>query len=263
MNAIIAPSEDRLVPLAGGFNLRDFGGYATADGRRVKRGMLYRSGTMALLTDEDAATLRSLGIRTVFDLRRADERKAQPTRWHEGSDTVYWSRDYIEESGVLGAMLRDETADAALFQDTMTRIYGRILKDHAPSYAAMFDHLARGDAPLLVNCAAGKDRTGVAVALVLLAIGVSREDVIADYLLTNDHCDWNWRFSIEESRFSRAYRDTPERIMPVLRAESFYLDAMFVALKEQHGGLDGYLKEIGVSDEALGSIRALLVEEPA
>src|SRR3546814_4255016 len=82
----LTPEEGRL-PLESAFNLRDFGGYATADGRCVKRGMLYRSGTMALLTDGDADHLRSLGIRAICDFRRGNERTAEPTLWQDRKST--------------------------------------------------------------------------------------------------------------------------------------------------------------------------------
>ena len=99
-----------LLPLEGGFNLRDMGGYATADGRRVKRGMLFRSGMMSLLTAEDEAHLAGLGIATVCDLRRAGERRRDPTRWCEPAGVFYWSREFDESSGVLGEVLRGALA---------------------------------------------------------------------------------------------------------------------------------------------------------
>jgi protein-tyrosine phosphatase len=215
-------------------------------------------------TDEDAAHLRSLGIRTICDFRRRDERQAEPTLWHEASDTAYWSRDYTEQSGILASLMRDPSVDAAQLRDTMVAIYDELLHDHEASYRAMFDALAEGRSPLLINCAAGKDRTGVGAALVLLALGVSREDVVADYLLTNDLCDWNGRLSRETSAMARLYMADPERLRPLLCADADYLDKIFVALETRHGGVEAYLAgRLGVDAAKLERIRLALTQEAA
>ncbi|RYG98420.1 MAG: tyrosine-protein phosphatase, partial [Alphaproteobacteria bacterium] len=83
-------SASRLLPLEGGYNLRDMGGYAAADGRSVRHGMLYRSGMMSMLTEADERHLAGLGIATVCDLRRAGERTKEPTRWCEPAGVHYW-----------------------------------------------------------------------------------------------------------------------------------------------------------------------------
>ncbi|MET0369868.1 MAG: tyrosine-protein phosphatase, partial [Sphingobium sp.] len=174
-------SIDRLLPLTGGFNLRDFGGYATADGRMVRRGMLFRSGTMSLLTEADCAHLRGLGIRSICDFRRPSERRHEPTRWH-GADVDYYARDYSGSSGVLAEMIKDGTATAHDMRTAMIHLYRTIHVDHAEAYHAMFARLAEGKAPMLINCSAGKDRTGTGAALILALLGVPRDTIVEDYL---------------------------------------------------------------------------------
>jgi protein-tyrosine phosphatase len=255
-----AVATDRLVPLEAGFNLRDFGGYATADGRRVKRGMLFRSGTMALLTQADEERLRALGISGICDFRRQNERLAEPTRWHESAGIAYWSRDYGEVSGILGEMLKDPDATAEDMRNTMIRLYREIPVDHAPSYRAMFGQMAKGDLPILINCSAGKDRTGVGAALILAALGVPRETIDQDYLATNIHADWDMLFSRRDTAVARNARRNPAMMAPLLAADTLYLDALFTVLDADHGGVEGYLASIGVDGPTLAHIRAALVE---
>ena len=169
--AHVAPS--RRLPLERAFNLRDFGGYATADGRVVRQGMLFRSGTMALLSEADAAHLRSLGIRAICDFRRGNERSAEPTVWH-GAEVDYFCRDYSESSGILGEMLKRKDSTAQDMRDAMIGLYRAIPLDHAASYRAMFAQMLAGRLPIIINCSAGKDRTGVGAALILAALGVPR-----------------------------------------------------------------------------------------
>lgn len=251
----------RLLPLQAGFNLRDFGGYPTGDGRAVKRGMLYRSGTMTLLTEADEDHLRALGIRSICDFRRSNERNAEPTRWHEPAGVSYWSRDYVENSGVLSEVLKDTGATPDKMRQAMIHLYREIPADHAPSYSAMFAQLARGDAPLLINCAAGKDRTGVGAALILTMLGVPRALIDEDYLLTNDHADWPMLFGRRNTKVARFARSAPDVIAPLLAADTAYLDAFFDELDLRHDGVDGYLASIGVDSEAKRVIRALLLDQ--
>ena len=255
-----ADHSPRLIPLQASFNLRDFGGYPTGDGRTVKRGMLYRSGTMTLLTDEDEDHLRALGIRGICDFRRPNERRAEPTRWHEPAGIAYWSRDYIESSGVLSDILKDTEATPDKMRQAMIHLYREIPTDHAPSYRAMFAQLARGDAPLLINCAAGKDRTGVGAALVLTVLGVPRPLIDEDYLLTNDHADWPMLFGRRNTKVARFARKAPDAIAPLLAADTAYLDAFFDTLDANHEGVDGYLASIGVDADAKRAVRALLLD---
>ncbi|WIW87945.1 tyrosine-protein phosphatase [Sphingobium sp. V4] len=242
MSGEVVMAGDRL-PLASAFNLRDFGGHATADGRTVRRKMLYRSGTMALLTDRDATQLRAFGIRAICDFRRPNEREAEPTSWH-GADVDYYCRDYRETSGVLGEVLRAGAATAEDMRAAMIALYRSIAIDHAESYRAMFRQMLAGRLPILINCAAGKDRTGVGAALILAALGVPRAAIVKDYLLTNDHADWDWRLAQGESRLAAARRDRADVIAPVLHADAAYLDALFETLDADHGGIDCYMEDV-------------------
>lgn len=246
-----------LLPLEGGFNLRDMGGYATADGRTLKHGMLYRSGIMSMLTEADERHLAGLGIVTVCDLRRANERASRPTRWCGPAGVHYLARDYSESSGVFNELLDCEAPTLQQARDMMIAVYREILVDHAPSYAAMFARMLDGHVPLLFNCTAGKDRTGVAAALILWALGVPRETILEDYLLTN-RADFS-RMLTTEGR-SKLRRIPADVLAQILAADPDYLDAMFAELDRSHGGIDAYLAGLGVDDAAKAKLRDRLLD---
>jgi len=254
------PDRTPRLPLASAFNLRDFGGCPTEDGRVVRRGMLYRCGTMSLLTDADAEALRALGIRAICDFRRPNERVAEPTRWHS-ADVDYYARDYSGSSGVLAEMLKGEQATAEEMREAMIALYRDIAFDHAESYRAMFSQILDGRVPILINCAAGKDRTGAGAAFILAAVGVSRETIVDDYLLTNSQADWDWRLAQGETRLSRARRAMPHAVAPVLAADITYLDTLFETLDARHGGVLGYLEQVlDVNAATRSALREALLE---
>jgi protein-tyrosine phosphatase len=176
-----APVAERLLPLQGGRNFRDLGGYEGANARRVRWGRLYRSGVMNGLTDGDRAYLASLGLRQICDLRTAEERAKEPTPAFGADPPVQtaFNHDMGASMGkIMSARSRDDAVIA--FGDA----YVEMATYLAPNYTDMFARLARGEAPLTVNCTAGKDRTGVASAMILSVLGVDRETIIADYALS-------------------------------------------------------------------------------
>lgn len=255
-----ATMERRGLPLASAFNLRDFGGYPTTDGRRVRRGMLYRSGTMALLTPEDSAQLQSLGIKAICDFRRPGERRSEPTSWHD-ADVDYYCRDYSGATGVLMDLVREDRTTAADMRAAMLNVYHEIATDHAEAYRAMFAQMLDGRLPILINCSAGKDRTGAGAAMILAALGVSREVIVEDYLLTNSHADWAWRLAQGESHLSKLQQARADVVEPLLIADAAYLEALFAQFDAAHGGIDGYLRDVlGVDAAARAALCEALLE---
>lgn len=245
----------RVLPLRGALNLRDMGGYHAADGRRVRAGMLYRSGRMSLLTEADEAHMAGLGIRVVCDLRNNDERTRHPTRWCEAGGAQLWAREYAEHSGQLERVLRDSTVTVDEARAAMMDLYRGLPFDHADSYAWMFARLVAGDMPLLLNCTAGKDRTGMAAALLLHALGVSPDQIIADYTATNN-ADLSALTAGNDGLDGLA----PDVAAVLLAADPDYLAAAWDELGGQFGDVDGYLaRSLGVDDAARERLRALLL----
>jgi protein-tyrosine phosphatase len=222
--------------------------------------MLYRSGSMHALSEEDERHLRGLGIVTVCDLRRRNERERYPTRWCDvdGIDLLF--RDHHQSAGVLEELLRGPEPTAAEMRRLMIELYRVLADEHAPSYRTMFERLLAGKAPLLLNCMAGKDRTGVGAALVLSALGVPRETIIDDYVMTAEVLDFA-RLIGTGSADSRYGGIAAEVIVPLKASDRDYLETMFEELDSRHGGVDAFLAaEIGVGEAERRRLRVLLVE---
>ncbi len=172
---------ERLLPLEGGRNFRDLGGYRADDGRQVRWGRIYRSGVMSGLTAGDMDYLRELGVGVICDLRNPLERKEEPSPFLTAGGPQVVAFDY-DMSTSLDGLARLKTRDEAIAG--FAAAYGGFLDVLTPHYTDMFARLVRGEAPLAMNCSAGKDRTGMGSALVLSVLGVPRETVAADYALT-------------------------------------------------------------------------------
>lgn len=247
-------SHQRVLPLQGGQNFRDLGGYQTGHGKAVRWGMLYRSGAMNGLTPADFVYLQKLGIRTVCDFRSPDERRTAPVRWPGGKAPTVFADDYTLDMGGLdfrsAGSWSEEEAKAK-----MAGLYPRLLDQFNGQFRRMFAQLLAGNAPLAFNCSAGKDRTGVAAALLLTALDVPRETVIGDYLLSNRYFDPNTVVPSDES--SAAWKRLPA---PVLKAfmgvDRRYIEAVFQVIDTHPGGARGYLRDrLGLGDAELRALR--------
>jgi protein-tyrosine phosphatase len=177
-----ARTAERVLPLQGGRNFRDLGGYVGEGGRPVRWGRIYRSGVTAGLTADDLSYLSSLGVRTVCDFRSASERAREASRLDGAAGVTFLARDYELDYGAMGGILGAKTRDEAIAGFAAS--YVDFAETLAPQLSDMFRQLIRGEAPLAFNCTAGKDRTGLAAALVLSALGVDRATVVADYALS-------------------------------------------------------------------------------
>jgi protein-tyrosine phosphatase len=264
-NPIAGPhSGSRVLPLEGGRNFRDLGGYRTADGRRVRWGKIFRSGNMAGLTPADFDYLSKLEIRTICDLRTTGERELEPNKWHQVANIAYWSREYETGFGEIRKLLGSESnlATAMDARNAMLDGYRRLPFHQAVAYKELFARLAAGQIPLVVNCSAGKDRAGMAAAIVLSALGVPREAVVQDYLLTEKTLDTRVFTEGAHDRKGALGRQPREVTAAILTADAGYLHAALDAIEEKHGTLTGYLQdELAVTPQALGVIQASLLEK--
>jgi protein-tyrosine phosphatase len=254
---------NRALPLEGGVNFRDLGGYPTSEGRRVRWGVLYRSGSMAGLTAADFEYLKKLNISVMADFRSTDERMREPTKWPFSDNAPRrLQRDYdLEMREIIGVMRTAPSAEAA--RVAFASFYRRLPQQFAAQYREMFDELLAGNAPLAFNCSAGKDRTGVAAALVLTALGVPRDVVTDDYLLSNRYYKpkppaGDAAIDPTMQMFSRLPPDVVAVFMGVDRA---YLDAAFDGMVESHGSIDTYLEQVmGLSTDDRATLKRLYTE---
>lgn len=265
--AAAAPSTatpDRVIPLERGQNFRELGGYRTSDGRRVRSGLIYRSGSMHWLTPADFGALQQLGIRTVVDFRDTRERTSEPVVWPEtAAPLVLISPDPVTGNDSFFRDLMRPGVDGAAVRGMMTSLYREIPTRYAPHYRQLFAQLLGERAPLIFNCTAGKDRTGVAAALLLTALGVPRETVIDDYLLSNRTFDpdmgANGTANNAQMAFLRSLpADVTGALMGVDRA---YLESAFAAIEARPGGFDAYYRdELGLDAAALQRLRSMYLE---
>lgn len=248
---------ERLLPLAGGVNFRDLGGYRAADGTPVAWGKLYRSAVMSGLSAADYRYVGELGIATVCDFRANDERMREPVNWPKDVKPKVLVRDYALDMGALAAMFSGGQVTGETTRAAMATFYKDLPFEFAPQYREMFGELLERDRPLAFNCSAGKDRTGMAAALILTALGVPRETVIADYLLSNVYYK-------PKSPKPGASPDPTAQLLARMPAEvtqalmgvdRSYIEASFAAI-EAKGGMDRYMREeLGLDDGDLKRLR--------
>jgi protein-tyrosine phosphatase len=247
---------ERVLPLEGGRNFRDLGGYATQDGRRLRWGKLYRSGSMAAFTTVAYERLAALGVRVVCDLRTTTERESSPVEWRRVPNLSYWARDYDMSFGDLRTLLASDMPTAAQAREAMAVGYRSLPFEQAPAYAELFRRLIAGDTPLVFNCSAGKDRTGVAAALILSALGVDEETIVEDYLLSNRALDrGGWAAS---PLLGKVSQDVVEAILGV---DASYIASALATVDERHGSLPRYLHdELGVTERDVRTLQDHLLE---
>lgn len=259
----------RLLPLEGSSNFRDLGGYKTQDGRTVRRGLLFRSGVMTWLSEEDQDWLSRLGVDAVVDLRSREELELFPNRWVQSAGIDYITHDY-SITDMLG-----NAADSRIDVSDMGSLYRRIAYSIVPQLRLYFDRLLTGEAPVVVNCSAGQDRTGIASALLLTALGVPREVVVEDYLLSSDfrrpriergQVDLE-AAAAEGNAFAALmarYSDADESMLasPLVTADGVpYLSLAFESIEQDYGSVEAFLdEEIGVDAEALQRLRRLYLQ---
>ena len=257
----VAVAHDRVLPLQGGRNFRDLGGYRTGDGHTVKWGLLYRSGSMTGLTAADYATLEKRGLRVVCDLRSTAERKAEPVAWPKAGLPRVLADDYDLDNGQFmprGAM-KDWTPDQA--RAALAASYPRLLMQFNGQYRRMFGELLAGHAPLAFNCSAGKDRTGIAAALLLTALGVPRATVIEDYLLTNQTLNPAALAQGRATASSPWMQLAPDVLKAFMGADRSYIEAAFAVIDAHRGGADGYLQdELGLGPAQITRLRRLYLD---
>ncbi len=242
-----------VVPLQGGSNFRDLGGYAAADGRVVRRGAVFRSAHLGNLTDDDRAALGRIGVRTVVDLRGVNEAAETPHRIDGTGARIVGA--HIEpgvRERIRGAVA-DGSANPHLMMQFLTDHYRDYPRRCAPGFRTLFATLSDGThRPLVFHCTAGKDRTGFASALLLTLLGVPWDAVMEDYLRTNEL----WTGHI--GRYPELDIDTRAAIV---EARTPYLEAAFEVVRADFGGPEQFAERaLGLDAPTRGRMRADLLE---
>ena len=254
--AQVTDSSMRHVPLQGAVNFRDLGGYATADGHHVKWHMLYRSADISKLTSADLDTLKARHVDYDVDLRGVAESAKAPDRLNPGTDYILCPAG---SDSMNGAMFRD--LSKVTNGDSLMSMFYTNTAYLTPRYKPMFGKLLQvpDHEALVFHCTAGKDRTGIAAALVLYALGVPYSTIREDYEATN------YYRAADNDRMMKVVATTMHVSEPVARsmmgAKGEYLDETFNAIRTQYGSVDRYLAEqLGLDETKLVILRQKYLE---
>jgi protein-tyrosine phosphatase len=242
-----------VVPLEGGSNFRDLGGHRTPDGRVVRRGTVFRSAHLGGLTDTDRAALGKLGVRTIVDLRGVNEAAETPHLIGGLACKVVGAHIEPQLGEKLRAAVDSGAATPFLMTQFLTDHYREYPRRCAPGFRTLFATLSDGThRPLVFHCTAGKDRTGFAAALLLTLLGVHWDDVMEDYLRTNEL----WTGHI--GRFPELDIDTRAAIVEARRP---YLEAAFDVMRADYGSAEAFAeKALGLDEAARQRLKADLLE---
>lgn len=258
------PPANPFLPTEGIHNLRDYGGYDAADGAKVKTGLLFRSGQHMEASESDLETIQSLDIRTIIDLRGLSERTTFPCRRHETFDAhvIAYDGETSNSPPHEGGWDKvDMTAERA--RNRMIAVYTRMPVNPAmiDMFTRYFEALATRDGGSLVHCFAGKDRTGIAASLLLHVLGVHKDDVVAEFLRTNDAPT---QHILERQSLPRmeAHYDAiePEAIRNLMGVLPEYIETYWNEVTRDHGSMDAYLAQtLGVDEQRKARLRERLL----
>lgn len=245
--------------IEGAVNFRDLGGYSTSDGRTVRPGLVYRSGMLGRLTDAGVDELAGLGLRLVLDFRTTAEANAWPDRLPDPAPRLLAQPvgDGDEATATMLGLVASH--DLAGVEEALADGRGEQLMIGSAralatdpiamaAWATAFRELSDPDSlPALMHCTGGKDRTGIASAVLLLALGVPRETVFEDYLLSNLH-------TTRLATLAAGLGLDPELLRPVTEVRRTYLGAALEEIDRRHGSMEGYIRD-GLDDHTLDRLR--------
>ncbi|MXO90007.1 tyrosine-protein phosphatase [Pontixanthobacter aquaemixtae] len=257
-------NTDRVIPLSGIHNFRDYGGYSVKGGGRVKTGLLFRSGEHGKATDEDLDRVDALNLRHVIDLRGNSERRANPCRRGNNfnAEVLFFDGETAGLAPHVEAAREAFNVESA--HAAMERLYAQLPTRDKLNWILKryFAALAKGEGPSVVHCLAGKDRTGMAVDLLHHVLGVHPDDAMEDYLLTNSAGNMDARVAAGATAVRAKYGDIDEATIRVLMGvDARYLIAAREAVIAEFGSIDAFLEQVlGVDDAMRGALRAHLTE---
>lgn len=249
----------RILHFDGALNVRDLGGVSTSNGQQVKFGIVYRSDDLADLSALDLAELEKRSVRTVVDFRSSEEVEARPSRLPPGASVVSApfargdrTAGEVMESLVAGELTREHAHQMLLDS------YRHIAEIGIPAFTTLIRSIIHRS-PVLFHCAGGKDRTGVAAAVILSILGVDRDQIVEDYMLTND------RLTDQSSTFQLRLAEYPEESRDVLLALGLakpeYIELALGVIDGEFGGIEAYAQnQLSLSLAEVDALRELLLE---
>jgi protein-tyrosine phosphatase len=253
-------AAERILPTEGLVNFRDIGGYRAADGQYVRWGQIYRTGDWTELTVDDLNLINRLNIRLVCDLRSENEVRANPNPVFPVDGQAYLHLPLTgggDMRAMIGAVLKaPDQLDGMVGQG-----YIQILENGAEVLSEIFHRFADPNSlPLVFNCSAGKDRTGIIAALLLSLLGVPEETIVADYTLSN--------LAFEQTLAAMAGNEsimkaglTPVTLAPLMVVKAQWIRAMLSHVSTTYGSMENYLTDkLGLDTATLAAIRSNLLD---
>jgi len=241
------PQDNPALQLEGAANFRDLGGYPTASGAMIRRGRIFRSDAMHRLTANDVSALKEFAVVTLIDLRAETEVARTVASPLIATGVRHRNIPVFD----IDALPEDPA------QGTLVGMYESILRNCGPAYREIFHVLADPQTcPAIIHCAAGKDRTGIASALILGALGASNETIVADYAITDTNIARATELWLAESG-QTALPPMPEHL---IRALPETMTMFLEVIATGWGSIPGYLNRIGVTDTELARFSAAMLE---
>ena len=265
--------DERVIHLKGTTNTRDIGGYHTSDLSILRGGQIIRSDKLSKLTAKDFQKLEAIGLKTVIDLRTNKEHDESPTVWKGDNPPQFFHFPVGDSKNewftAQRKMMKRNRFTEEQSLEHMVEGYRMIAEEGTSSYQKLMEVvLDESNWPVLIHCNAGKDRSGVGVALILEALGVDRETIMEEYLLTNEisriedkavFLSKQSKSSSRGSRFSKG--TTPSAWLPIVGVRAEMLEAFYVSVDEKYGSMDAFLTELGVDKNARLALAASLTVE--
>lgn len=261
---------EREIHLEGTSNTRDIGGYVTGDMGVLRQGQIIRSENLSRLTADDFQKLEEIGVKTVIDLRTNKEHAKEPTVWQGDNPPQFFhfpvgdsNNDWFKAQRKMFKRNRF-TEQQAL--EHMVEGYRVIAEEEFDSYQKVMDVvLDESNWPVLIHCNAGKDRAGIATTLILEALGVDRETIVDEFLLTNEMARTNAKAAFmarESKKISQAKRSarspSASAWSPIVGVRPEMLEAYYATVEEKYGSMDAFLAELGVDQQARKMLEASL-----
>lgn len=254
--------HSRRIELKGAYNFRDVGGYITSEGKKTNWGKLFRSDNLANLTKGDLKRIEKLNLQLIIDLRSKEERLSKPNRFPMSNGTKIKniaiadsnkSHDELKREIFLGKLGETD------FEEELINAYRRAITDYRNELSIFFELLLNPENyPVLVLCNAGKDRTGVVIALTLTALGVSKRTVMKDYMLSKVYLEPMIRRMTTKVRLLSLFRADIFQLKKLLDTRVEYLNATFNAIDQKFGSTESFLDSLGMDNDKCKMLRKFL-----
>lgn len=247
MHAEANPLAHRHLPLAGTYNVRDIGGYRTNDGRETRWRRFFRADSLHRLTVEAQNTLLGHGLLTVIDLRRSDELEAAPNVFAGSNRITYRHLSLLMDIRPTPGTPRP-----------LVETYRTILDERQEQVGEVIRFLAAPDSfPAVIHCTAGKDRTGLIVALILGLAGVPEATIIEDYALTAHYLNGAFLDEIRQRALSRGY--SWSQYEPLVQCPPEFMHTTLQHVSKRYGGIEPYVRSIGLQADEIEALRHAIV----